>query len=277
MNKITAPSTLQQRIVAVLGNASASAAELAECIADTEQAIVEADEVITRERASAADLISTPSGEAAEQAISRAEAAKINRDRLNGILPKLKARLAASLESERHDRWLSEYCKAKAERDAVAAEFADNYPRLVAELVGLFCRMQQCDQKSAEVDTQASNLNNEHRRLGKVELCARGLANFSRSDPEIAKVLSLPDLDHSDQMAWPPKQPSMAAAFAQSMVVPHPGAAWSTPEERERRRVQAETENTQMAAWHESATASENERINRQEAERFRQAHPQQR
>jgi hypothetical protein len=55
------------------------------------------------------DLISTPSAEAAQDAISRADAAQINRDRLQSALPRLRDRHTAALASERRDRWENEF------------------------------------------------------------------------------------------------------------------------------------------------------------------------
>jgi hypothetical protein len=100
------------------------------------------------------------------------------RDQFKTVLPKLRDKLTAALESERHARWPSTYRNAKTERDALAREFADTYPAMVSQLVDLFDRMQQCDQKCAEVNSTASALQNEHRRLSKVELNARNLDGF---------------------------------------------------------------------------------------------------
>jgi hypothetical protein len=56
------------------------------------------------------------------------------------------------------------------------------------------------------------------------------------------------------------------------MVVPHPGAAWSTPEVQQARRAEAEKENAQMATYHETAQKNEEERINRELRAQFAQA-----
>ena len=58
----------------------------------------------------------------------------------------------------------------------------------------------------------------EHRRLRQVELVARGLKNFSRTYPPITKAVQLVDWTCSDQLIWPPPQPSLAVVCAQSMT-----------------------------------------------------------
>jgi hypothetical protein len=264
------PPPLQSRIVTVLDNPNASASELSELVAETELAIVTADETIASERASAADLTSTPSAEAAQQAISRAEAAGLNRDRLQSALPRLRDKLATSLECERHDRWLSTYQQAKTERDALAEEFASTYPTIVAQLVDLFNRVQQCDQKCAEVDSTASAMQNEHRRLTKTELTARGLEAFSQDRPEIAKTVQLPDFDISSRKLWPPLTLSLAEHYAALSMAPyHPGAAWCEPEYQARRRADQAKQNRELSEHYARMTAEQEDRINREEKEHF--------
>ena len=97
----------------MLNNPNSESEALYEIIAATELAIVAADEAVSSERASAADLISTPSAEAAQHAISRGEAREIIRDRLQSALPNLRKKLSAALRSEAHERWLSDFSRVR--------------------------------------------------------------------------------------------------------------------------------------------------------------------
>ena len=63
---------------------------------------------------------------------------------------------------------------------------------------------------------------------------------------------------------------SLAAAFAESMIVPyHPGPRWSDPDVQARRRADIEKEQREIAAYHDRAARDQEERINREERERF--------
>jgi hypothetical protein len=264
MNK----TTLEPRIVAALGNPNNGSEALTELIHEVEQAAATAEETAKRERTKAIDLTLSPDLKAAHEAVVEAELA---RERLSAVLPKLRENLAGALEAERHARWLSTYHNAKTERDALAREFADSYPAMASQLVDLFNRMQQCDRKCLEVDAQASNLNAEHRRLGRVELEARNLDRFTRDRPEIAKTVQLPAFVESDRTLWPcTSSGSFAAEFAQSMIVPaHVGPRWADDDIRQERRKELGKEKQRLDEFYQQQTAAQEERQNAEERERF--------
>jgi hypothetical protein len=80
----------------------------------------------------------------------------------------------------------------------------------------LFSRRTRCEINS-----------HEHRRLKQVELEARGLDGFTRDNPSIAKMLQLPNWEHSAKMAWPPRETSLAVQVAAGMAFrDHPGGDW---------------------------------------------------
>ena len=89
--------------------------------------------------------------------------------------------------------------------------------------------------------------------------------------------LDPPEIDSTELPGyWPPRKPGgrfngLASAFAQTMMMPqpHPGGRWGEPENQQQRRAVAEKENAQMAAYHEQATSDEEDRLNREERERF--------
>jgi hypothetical protein len=269
MNKL--PLTLEQHIVAALDNPNASAAELGELVAQTELAIAAAEETVTTARAKAADVLAAPTPREAQDALADAHAAKLTGDRLHGVLPKLREKLTGALEAERHSRWLAEYRRVATERDALAREFADTYPAIVAKLADLFGRMAACDLKCAEVNSSASALRCEQRRLIRCELHARGLEAFSRDyRPEIAKAVVLPDFVESDRTVWPPKQPSMAVAYAETLMVPaHPGSHWADDDVRRQRRKESEKEQRRISDFYQEQTASQEDRLNAEERQRF--------
>ena len=102
--------TLEQRIAAALANSNS--AELAELTSETESAIMLADQAASHARENALDLATDPKNHA-HAAIVEAE---LSRDRLKTVLPKLRERLASTLQAEQHSKWLANYRQLSAER-----------------------------------------------------------------------------------------------------------------------------------------------------------------
>src|SRR5262245_8430627 len=84
-----------------------------------------------------------------------------------------------------------------------------------SQLCDLFARMKAVDEGCSRVNGQAAG--GERRRLRGVELTARGLENFSISDPSIMETVRLPNWTRSDHMAWPPPQIPLAVRVAAAM------------------------------------------------------------
>jgi hypothetical protein len=255
-NKQQAPP-LQSRIVTVLDNPNASASELSELVAETELAIVTADEVIASERASAADLISTPSADSVQQAISRAEAAKINRDRLSGVLPKLRDRYTAALATERRDRWASDYKKVEAASDKLLQEYKDidqAYRSAKAERDKLIRRMQDCDLDVERVNAAACDLDIWDLRLEPL---------LETMQPELK--WGAPRISNG----------SLAVACAQAMMPPsYNPADWSKPDVRAQQRAEAEKQQREMASYYEQATKDQEARQNEEDRAQFAKRTP---
>jgi hypothetical protein len=95
------------------------------------------------------------------------------------------------------------------------------------------------------------------------ELAARGLRGFSADVPSLLDSVHLHDWQ-SGQEIWPPRQPSFAADYLQSMTIPSVGAAWSDPEVQERRRTEIAAEQQRLARHHAMQAAEQEERQNRQ-------------
>lgn len=243
------PPSLESRIAAGLNGGPVSSEQLAELIRETEQALAAAVQEIAALRETAADLVAAPDGEAAFAAVERAQ---ISRDRLTAALPRLKAQLSAALAQERHARWLAEYSKSIPEHDALKDKIAEVYPRILDELDELEDLITDYNGKADRINTIASALPNEHRRL---PLLSLGTASAAKWGPpgvvnnELAVTLAsgmTPAMPHPSDRWWDPTHPTVAAQ-RQAMV-----------QEREA-----------IAAHHERAAKEQEARENREERERF--------
>lgn len=261
------PPTLEQHIVAALDNPNASAAELSELIAQTELAIVAAEGDVTAARAKAADVIAAPTPRDAHDAMNAADAAQLTRDRLNGVLPKLRDKLSAALQSDAHERWLADYRRVKTRRDEAVALFATYQPHAEA-IANLFAVASEVDREVRRINGSAPD--GEHLRLRSVELEARNRDSFSRDNPSLASTVVLRDWANSGKSLWPvTSSGSLAAAFAASTAVPyHPGPRWSDADEVTRRHQEAERERQRISEFYQRETQQQEERLNREERER---------
>jgi hypothetical protein len=90
------------------------------------------------------------------------------------------------------------------------------YASLTAELCDLFRCIEALDQECDRVNSEA--LNGENRRLLGVELTARNLKSFSRSELSVVDGVKLPSWSQSDRMIWPPPKIPLAVRVATSMI-----------------------------------------------------------
>jgi hypothetical protein len=262
--------TLEQRIIATLGNTNAGSQELAELIGEVEQAAATADQTITTERAKLLDLTQCRDPDEARERIA---VLVTSRDRLTAARKPLADSLSAALAAEQKDRWWSEYRKVKTKLDAAVTAYKD-YQQHADAIVSLFGL-------AAEVDREVSRLNETapdgiDRRLRSVELTARGMGSFSRDQPSLSSQTILPRWDASARNLWPARPAtSLAAEVAASMLAPpHPyPQGWGDPVERERRREAIERDQARSATFHESAARDEEDRKNTEAREQFAQAH----
>jgi hypothetical protein len=264
---------LEGRIGAALSNGSASSADLMELITTASAAPEAAAQAAAAERDRALDVVSSPDPAAAHAAVAAAE---LYRDRLAATVPRLRQRLTEALAAEHHARWFSDYLRVEKRRNAAADKFARHCPELLAGLVALFREAEAVDQECMRVNGNAPA--NEPRRLVGVELHARGMTNYTSTQPSLSTTVRLPDYAHSDIMAWPVPQPHFAATFAASMPVSrdirHTNEWWKAAEAdaAERRQI-AE----RRAAQHQAADAARRAEYERtllkQAEERERRAH----
>jgi hypothetical protein len=203
-----AQPSLEQRIAAALrADASLSAADLDALIGEVEVAAAAAATTATEERERALDISTDPAA-----AHERVLVAELSRDRLKAALPRLQRQLGEAQNREYAQRWEADYRQTEALRDKAVQRFA-RYPALVHELIEIILEAQAVDAEVSRVNGSA--LPGEHRRLQGVELKARGLENFSISNPSVVDMVRLPDWEHSECMLWPPHRPIDPA-----MVVP---------------------------------------------------------
>jgi hypothetical protein len=128
----------------------------------------------------------------------------------------LRQRLAEVEASERQRDWHEDYEAVKEERDELANEFAEVYQSLTVQFCDLFRRTEALDQECDRINSEAPK--GESRRLLGVELTARNLKSFSRSEPSVVDGVKLPSWSHSDRMIWPPPQIPLSVRVATSMI-----------------------------------------------------------
>jgi predicted transcriptional regulator len=255
---------LEQEIVAALADADINFTDLSALIERTEAAIAEADQAAETARGTALDPALSPDAKSAREAMVAAE---FDRDRLHTLLPRLQERLLQVQAAEYAARWQADFEQVEGQRNELAQECAATYPRIVAQLVDLFERIEAADKEVSRINGSAPS--GEHRRLRQVELVARDLKGFTRGEPSITNELSLPDWDQPTKLVWPPPQVPLAVQVAASMIQrPHPGANWAS--EREERTAALRAEQERVAAYYEEMARQREERENAEAQERAR-------
>jgi hypothetical protein len=257
--------SLEQRISVALSDENASSAALSKLIDQVEAAAAAADVTATALRSESLDLVLTPDVGDAPQRIVHAE---MTRDRLTNALPKLRIKLRDAVHLEHCKRWHVDCERVQTRLDEAVSMFR-NYSKHAQAIAEMFAL-------AAEVDKEVHCINSSapdgvHRRLKTVELQARGLDHFDRNHPSLAAKVELGCWEDSSRELWPLRRSnSLAAAVATSMTIPyHPGGAWADPEVQAQRRAEIEKEQREIAAYHERAASAQEERLDREERERF--------
>jgi hypothetical protein len=233
MNK--QPTLLEQRIVAALESDTAiPSADVAVLIEETETGIAKADE---------------------ERAIDQA------------LLSKLQACHQQAQAEEQATGWLAEHDRLKGERDALAEELREVYPDAVSKIMDLFVRITTNDEALSALHRARSHGVEQH--LLSAELHARGLDSFTRDTPSLLTSVHLFDFDSGCQ-SWPPRQPSIAEAFAATMV-PSYGRRYSADwaKDNEARAAAQQAERQRMADYYARTKKEQEDRQNAEARERF--------
>jgi hypothetical protein len=259
------PPTLEQRIVSILANANAGSEALAELIEEVEIAARACVETAEVERTRSLDLVQCPDPHQARERIAAAELAG---DRLRTQLPKLRGKLSTALMAESRERWFADYRRVRQQLDEAVALF-ETYSEHAQAIVQMFALAEQVDKEVSRINGSAPD--GIGHRLKPVELEARNLDRFTRDNPSLAATVELRDWDNSGKKLWPLTSSGAFAAMVAGMTVPHPGADWSTAEVREQRRAEVEKSQRRQAEFFQEQTAVQEDRLNREERERFQQ------
>lgn len=195
-------SNLEKQIAAALtGKIELDA--LDKLIRATEQAIFAVEEEAEAEYERSFDIVAAPDGKAAREA---AAATAFAVERLRTALPDLQARYKQIADAERREQWRARRAPLAAERDQLAGEFAEYYPRVERDLPDLLERIARNDRAIAALQDDAPDNSSAEFLLG-AELKARGLTAFSRDAPSITKAMRLPRFAADAHLAWPPDLP----------------------------------------------------------------------
>ena len=123
--------TLEEKIIAALGDGKNASHDLEALIGEVHAGIEAAEQVAKEQRQRSLDMLATTDVKEAHEAVG---VAVLRRDRLATILPRLEDKLADALAEEFAVRWLTDYQKIEAQRDAAAERFKQ-IPKLVAEMI----------------------------------------------------------------------------------------------------------------------------------------------
>jgi hypothetical protein len=223
-------TTLERRIGAVLTDDYTKSSVIAALIAETETAIVAADEDAKLEQERVFDPLASPDPKAAREAM---QAAEFMQTWLRSALLRLQRRLRETQERERRAKWYAEYEALKSKRDALAVEFREVYTEFEAKIVDLLTRMGANDAGISNLHIVRSAGVQLH--LLEAELVARGLEQFTRDMPSITKELQLPAFEPGRPLAWPRRLQSHSTWFAPMPHDPRFTARWGEVGERQRR------------------------------------------
>ena len=198
-----------------------------------EWALPLAEDFARSEQETALDPLAVPDAREARQ---RSEDAIFACNRLKTLQPRLRSRHLQAYQQEAVGKYLAKLAEFAPQRDALAQELHDTYAAATAQLLDVFTRVRDFEQRARSA-------------LGDPP---PGVDVLERIDTRVLDKTVLPHWHHPDQSVWPPFN-SFASDFALSMGVPsHPGPLWSDPAVQERRRVEIAAEQQRMALHAES-------------------------
>jgi predicted transcriptional regulator len=228
--------SLESRIASSLVSDDIKSSDLAKLITETEDAIATADKAAEEERERALDPIASPDATKARETM---QAAEFTRDRLKTVRPRLQKRHNELQELEYYAAWKADFERVEAQRDALAAEYAETYPQVVERLVDLLHRVEACDREASHINRMAPSGAGAH--LRRVELTARGIEQLLQPDIEIHKELRLPNFKRSANeplLAWPPQQPNLALQMPPDPFLVHEARKGTYIKEAHRRALE---------------------------------------
>ncbi len=225
---------LEPRLAQALGDDAVPSHTLAALIAETEQAIVAADETAEAERIKALDPALSPDPAAARKAM---EDAAFIRDRLRTLLPRLHQKHRQVVDQERYDAWCKTFDPLKPRHAAAVEQLRSVYEEFAPKMVAALREAAAVDGEVAAVMHHKHHVlnrsNNDGRYLATVELAARGLNHVAHGF-SLMTDFKLPLLSEPNQLAWPPSlwapgvqmvgnmTPEQVKQYEQSFRVPSP-------------------------------------------------------
>jgi hypothetical protein len=250
-------SDLEQRLATALDDQRSTAAQLKALIAETQEAVLDAEEKAATTREIAFDPVRAPDLKVARAAMDAALAL----GRLNTLLSRLIRRHVEVATRERAASWTAAFYEARDRRDALAAELAEHYPAAVRNLMNLFIRIAACDNEIDRLHQARPSGVSLH--LDSVELTARGLERFTRDRPSLMNTLTLFDLISGKQL-WPQIIPRDMSVFApQVPIIPSRSPDWWKPEVQAARQAEAAAEAARVREYYEKQKAQQQERANK--------------
>jgi hypothetical protein len=241
---------LERRISVALADAGARAATLSNLLQQVEWALPLAEDFARSEQQTALDPLAIPDAREARQ---RSEDAIFACNRLKTLQPRLRSRHLQAYQQEAVGKYLAKLAEFAPQRDALAQELHDTYATATGQLLDVFQRVRDFEQRARQ-------------QLGNPPANCKVL---ERIDVRVVDKVTLPDWQHPDRNVWPPPA-SFAVDFALSMGVPsHPGQYWASDEVRARVASEQQRERERMAAHYAQAAKEQEERENRQLREQW--------
>jgi hypothetical protein len=173
------------------------------------------------------------------------------------LLPRLQQRCQAIATQEQYDRWAGEFDRLLPRYDAAVAQLKTVCEEFEQKIIAALLEAQAVDVEACRLASvkpyDLPQANGDGRHLPKVELAARGLSGVAPGC-SLLTDLKLPKFNSTNELAWPPPQPSMAVEVAMHVaaITRHPGADW----------------HKELVARNRAAAEENRERAARQAAER---------
>lgn len=244
--------TLETRIVAVLAADRIALSDVNALIAETVAGIATGEASADEARQLAFDPARSSDPRAA-RALMEDELFKISR--LRTLLPRLEHLAHDVRDRETVANYAAIRDALQTEGDEIEIELTKTYRDAALQITNAFARASEFQAKARrELPSPPS-----------------GVESFRPFDLAITRLLQNVVLVGADgkQQLWPQRSSgTFAAEFAAGMIVPHPGAAWSSPEVQQQRREQSERDRQHLAGFYSRETEAQERRDNDAERER---------
>jgi hypothetical protein len=207
--------TLEQQIVKALtaDDPPPTLEQLLTLVGEVESAIIEADNEASLAQEQFLDPIATPDANAGR---AKMEMTQFTSARLRTLLPRLESRAREVEAEENRKAWQVRFDALERERDQLAAELGELYPKVESQLVSVFARCANLDARlSALHQSRPSGCKGT---LLSAELVARNLTEFSRDQFSLTRELKIPSFTESSRLSWPPRETPAAVLLAESIA-----------------------------------------------------------